>query len=83
MLFRGKEKDDEEFLHIAGVKDMSKIILLEDPACKERKLEEMKRNQEILKACEEISKVKKEVDKLYEKVGDTIAHIKKIAQSPS
>ncbi|XVE79838.1 hypothetical protein DITRI_Ditri14bG0088700 [Diplodiscus trichospermus] len=68
LLFQGKEKDDEECLHIAGVKDMSKVVLLEDPASKERKLEEMKRNQGVLKACEEIAKVRSEIDKLSEKV---------------
>uniref|UniRef100_A0A5B6YY12 BAG family molecular chaperone regulator 4 n=1 Tax=Davidia involucrata TaxID=16924 RepID=A0A5B6YY12_DAVIN len=68
LLLRGKEKDDEECLHIAGIKDMSKVILLEDPASKERKLEEMKRNQGILKAYEDVAKVRAEVDKLSDKV---------------
>ncbi|KAE8655286.1 BCL-2-associated athanoprotein 4 isoform 2 [Hibiscus syriacus] len=68
LLFQGKEKDDEECLHMVGVKDMSKVVLLEDPATKERKLEEMNRNQTVLKACEEAAKVRSEVDKLSEKV---------------
>lgn len=68
LLFRGKEKDDEEFLHMVGVKDMSKVILLEDPASKERKLEEMRRKQSIMKAYEAVAKVRAEVDKLTEKV---------------
>jgi len=64
LLFRGKEKENDEYLHIAGVKDMAKVILMEDPASKERKLEEMKRNQSITKSCQAISAVKAEVDKL-------------------
>ncbi|KAB2018602.1 hypothetical protein ERO13_D08G218900v2 [Gossypium hirsutum] len=64
LLFQGKEKDDEECLHMVGVKDMSKVVLLEDPASKERKLEEMKRNQSVLKACEEVAKVRAEVNAL-------------------
>ncbi|KAG5052776.1 hypothetical protein JHK87_004974 [Glycine soja] len=68
LLFRGKEKEDEECLHMVGVKDMSKVILLEDPASKERKLEEMHKSEDISKACEAISKVRTEVDKLYQKV---------------
>ena len=68
LLFRGKEKDDEECLHMVGVKDTSKVVLLEDPASKERKLKEMNRNQCILKAYEEVAKVRTEVDKLSEKV---------------
>ncbi|KAK8584598.1 hypothetical protein V6N13_138556 [Hibiscus sabdariffa] len=68
LLFQGKEKDDGECLHMVGVKDMSKVVLLEDPASKERKLEAMNRNQTVLKACEEVAKVRSEVDKLSEKV---------------
>ncbi|MBA0852538.1 hypothetical protein Goshw_006592 [Gossypium schwendimanii] len=68
LLFQGKEKDDEECLHMVGVKAMSKVVLLEDPASKERKLEEMKRNQSVLKACEEVAKVRAEVVQLSDKV---------------
>ncbi|EEF45740.1 BAG family molecular chaperone regulator 4 [Ricinus communis] len=68
LLFRGKEKEDNECLHMEGVKDLSKVILLEDPACKERKLEEMKKNEAILKACEAVARVRAEVDKLSQKV---------------
>ncbi|XP_058110326.1 BAG family molecular chaperone regulator 4 [Magnolia sinica] len=68
LLFRGKEKDDEECLHMVGVKDMSKVILLEDPASKERKLEEMKMDQGISRACEAVARVRAEVNKLAEKV---------------
>ncbi|KAL3530914.1 hypothetical protein ACH5RR_010236 [Cinchona calisaya] len=69
LLFRGKEKDDDECLHIAGVDDMSKLILLEDPASKERKFEEMMKNQ-ANKAYETVGKTRAEVDKLSEKVVD-------------
>lgn len=75
LLFRGKEKEDEECLHMVGVKDMSKVILLEDPASKEKKLEEMQRNEDILKACEAISSVRTEVDKLYQKVISVIMQL--------
>ncbi|XP_043705856.1 BAG family molecular chaperone regulator 1-like [Telopea speciosissima] len=37
-LYRGKEREDEEFLHMVGVKDMDKVLVLEDPAIKEKKL---------------------------------------------
>lgn len=75
LLFRGKEKEDEECLHMVGVKDMSKVILLEDPASKEKKLEEMQRNEDILKACEAISSVRTEVDNLYQKVISVIMQL--------
>lgn len=69
LLFRGKEKDDGECLHMAGIKDMSKVVLLEDPASKEQKLERMKRDQGMLRACEAVAAVRAEVDKLAVKVG--------------
>ncbi|KAG2669919.1 hypothetical protein I3760_14G058600 [Carya illinoinensis] len=68
LLFRGKEKEDKECLEMAGVKDTSKVILLEDPASKEKKLKEMQRNQCILKACEAVAKVRAEVERLSEKL---------------
>ena len=68
LLFRGKEKDDDECLHIAGVEDTSKIILLEDPASKERKFEEMRKHQDPNKAYEAVANVRAEVDKLSDKV---------------
>ncbi|XP_027348538.1 BAG family molecular chaperone regulator 2-like [Abrus precatorius] len=37
LLFKGKEKDDDEYLHMAGVRDKDKVLLLEDPAIKEMK----------------------------------------------
>eukprot|EP00250_Pteridium_aquilinum_P002189 c12384_g1_i1 orf=332-1234(-) len=64
LIFQGKEKDDNEFLHIAGVKDMTKVILVEDPASKEKKLEEMKSNQAVGKACQDVAQVRGQVDKL-------------------
>ena len=53
---------------MVGVIDMSKVILLEDPARKARKLEEMERNQYMLKAYEAVANVRVEVDKLSNKV---------------
>ncbi|KAK4282298.1 hypothetical protein QN277_013694 [Acacia crassicarpa] len=38
LLFRGKERDDEEHLHMVGVRDKDKVLLLQDPAIKEKKL---------------------------------------------
>lgn len=72
LLFRGKQKDDEECLHMVGVKDMSKVVLMEDPASKERKLEEMKRNEGVFRACEAVTRVRAEVDKLSEKVNHSL-----------
>lgn len=38
LLFKGKEREDNEYLHMVGVRDKDKVFLLEDPAIKERKL---------------------------------------------
>lgn len=38
LLYKGKEREDCEFLHMVGVKDKDKVLLFEDPAIKERKL---------------------------------------------
>ncbi|XP_031114510.1 BAG family molecular chaperone regulator 1 [Ipomoea triloba] len=38
LLYKGKEREDYEYLHMVGVSDKDKVLLLEDPAVKERKL---------------------------------------------
>ncbi|KAA8548174.1 hypothetical protein F0562_004565 [Nyssa sinensis] len=38
LLFKGKEREDCECLHMVGVRDKDKVLLMEDPAIKERKL---------------------------------------------
>lgn len=68
LLFRGKQKDDSEWLHVAGVKDKAKIILVEDPASRERRVEAMRKQEEVAKACKAVGAVRSEVDKLAEKV---------------
>lgn len=68
LFFRGIEKDDKENLHLGGVKDKSKLLLLEGNTSKERKLEETRKLNEMIKASEAISRVKAEVDKLSDRV---------------
>ncbi|OIV90134.1 hypothetical protein TanjilG_01588 [Lupinus angustifolius] len=51
LLFKGKERDDNDFLHMIGVKDKDKVLLLEDPAIKEKKLLSMLRDQPINNSC--------------------------------
>jgi hypothetical protein len=38
LLFRGKEREDSDHLHMVGVGDKDKVLLLEDPALKDMKL---------------------------------------------
>lgn len=68
ILFQGKERENNEFLHIVGVKDASKVVLMEDPASRERKMENIRRDNGRTKASEAVARVRAEVDKLSEKV---------------
>ncbi|KAL8158531.1 hypothetical protein V2J09_000068 [Rumex salicifolius] len=38
LLYRGKEREDNEHLHMVGVGDKAKVVLLQDPEIKETKL---------------------------------------------
>ncbi|GMP85958.1 hypothetical protein CsSME_00038929 [Camellia sinensis var. sinensis] len=69
LLFRGKEKEDREHLHMAGVKDNAKVLLIQEPTRKERKHEEAK-SIEMSSACPAVAEVKPEVDKLAEEVAN-------------
>ncbi|XP_021812430.1 BAG family molecular chaperone regulator 2-like [Prunus avium] len=68
LIFRGKERENVEYLDMCGVKDRSKVILIEDPASIERRADEMRRNAKIQSAHRAISDVSVEVDKLAEQV---------------
>lgn len=66
--FRGRETQDDENLHTAGVKNNSKLLLMERPVSKEKKLEQLKKTKEMNKASEAVAQVRAEVDKLHERV---------------
>lgn len=69
LLFQGKEKEDGEFLHIAGVMDMAKVILVEDPASKEKKVHELKGSNTVSKACQQaVEEARAEADKIAKQV---------------
>lgn len=68
LLFSGKEREDNELLHIAGVDGRSRVIVVEDPASRERKYEEMRKHECISRACHAVSLIRQEVDKLAEQV---------------
>ncbi|CAK7328196.1 unnamed protein product [Dovyalis caffra] len=54
LLFKGKERDNSEHLHMVGVRDRDKVLLLEDPAIKERKLHGLAGGQPIGTPCRTI-----------------------------
>ncbi|KAJ0972825.1 hypothetical protein J5N97_020784 [Dioscorea zingiberensis] len=51
ILFKGKEREDGDHLHMVGVNDTDKVLLLEDPALKEKKLSSMERSQVMGSPC--------------------------------
>ncbi|XP_007041104.2 PREDICTED: BAG family molecular chaperone regulator 3 [Theobroma cacao] len=68
VIFKGKERENGEYLDICGVKDRSKVILMEDPASIERRFIEMRRNAKIQSAHRAINDVSMEVDQLADQV---------------
>lgn len=64
LMFKDKERDPKAFLDVAGVKDKSKIVLVEDPISQEKRYLEMRRNSKMEKAAKSISEISLEVDRL-------------------
>ncbi|XP_008802416.1 BAG family molecular chaperone regulator 1-like isoform X2 [Phoenix dactylifera] len=64
LMYRGKERRDGEYLDLCGVKNLSKMVLVQDPTSLERRYVEMRRNARIHSAQRTISDVSLEVDKL-------------------
>lgn len=70
LLFRGKERENGDYLDMSGVKDRSKIVLIEDPSSREKRFIEMRRNAKIQSAHRAISDVSMEVDNLADQVSE-------------
>ncbi|XP_058104772.1 BAG family molecular chaperone regulator 1-like [Magnolia sinica] len=68
LLFKDKERDSTAYLDMAGVKDRSKIVLVEDPTSQERRYIEMRRNAKMERASKSILEISLEVDKLASQV---------------
>lgn len=64
LLYKDKARDNNAFLDIAGVKDKSKMVLIEDPLSLEKRYIEMKQNAKMEKAAKTISDISFEVDRL-------------------
>ncbi|OMO97909.1 Ubiquitin [Corchorus olitorius] len=64
LLYKDKERDSNAFLDMAGVKDKSKIVLVEDPISQEKRLLEMRKTAKMEKASKSISEISLEVDRL-------------------
>lgn len=64
LIFKDKERDSKAFLDMSGVKDRSKMVLIEDPISQEKRYLEMRRNAKMEKASKSISEISLEVDRL-------------------
>ncbi|KAL3851513.1 hypothetical protein ACJIZ3_013395 [Penstemon smallii] len=83
LVFRGKVRDNGDYLDMCGVKDRAKVILIEDPESKARRIIEMRRNAKIQAAHRLIDDVSMEVDRLAEQVcaiEKSIANGSKVAE---
>ncbi|CAN6166381.1 unnamed protein product [Urochloa humidicola] len=77
VLYKDKERDSKAFLDMAGVKDRSKLVVVEDPEAKARRLIEQRRNGHLEKAARAVAAVTAEVDKLAPKVAALDASVRK------
>jgi len=68
LFYKDKERDSKAFLDMVGVKDKSKIVLVEDPISQEKRLLEIRKNAKMEKAAKSISAISLEVDRLAGRV---------------
>jgi hypothetical protein len=68
IVYKDKERDSKAFLDMAGVKDRSKMVMLEDPSAKAKRLLEERRTSKAERAAKAISRIRLDVDKLATKV---------------
>ncbi|KAK4486440.1 hypothetical protein RD792_009118, partial [Penstemon davidsonii] len=68
LIFKEKERDSKVFLDIVGVKDGSKLVLIEDELSREKRGLELRKNAKMDKASKEIATIRIEVDKLAKQV---------------
>lgn len=64
LLYKDKERDNNAFLDISGVKEKSKIVVVEDPLCQEKRYLELRKNAKMEKAAKTIADISFEVDRL-------------------
>ncbi|PKA66029.1 BAG family molecular chaperone regulator 3 [Apostasia shenzhenica] len=68
LIYKGKERENGEYLDRCGVKDRSKLVVVEDPLSRELRNIEMRRNAKLQSAARAISSLCLEVDKLAAQV---------------
>ncbi|KAK7314966.1 hypothetical protein VNO77_33498 [Canavalia gladiata] len=68
LFYKDKERDSKSFLDVVGVKDKSKMVLVEDPISQEKRLLEIRKNAKMEKAAKSISEISLDVDRLAGRV---------------
>lgn len=68
LIFRDKERDSKAFLDVSGVRDGSKIVLVQDIISQEKRFLESRRNSNMEKAMKAVEQITMEVDKLIAQV---------------
>ncbi|XP_075502462.1 BAG family molecular chaperone regulator 2 [Primulina tabacum] len=68
LFYKDKERDSNTFLDSVGVKDKSKIVLVEDAISQEKRYLEMRKTAKMEKAAKSVSEISMEVDRLAGKV---------------
>eukprot|EP00250_Pteridium_aquilinum_P000253 c1027_g1_i1 orf=367-1275(-) len=84
ILYKGKEKNDFDCLGEAGLKDKSKVVLVEDTASSERRLIELRKTEAANKARKAVADVQQLVDKLSGQIAaieSAVTHGKKWNES--
>lgn len=64
IMYKDKERSSKTFLDVVGVKDRSKMVVMEDPISQEKRYIEMRKNAKMEKAAKTISEISLEVDRL-------------------
>ncbi|XP_045804841.1 BAG family molecular chaperone regulator 3-like [Trifolium pratense] len=68
VIYRGKERENGEYLDVCGVKDRSKLVLIQDASSIERRYIQMRINAKIKTANRSINNVSLELDQLTDQV---------------
>lgn len=84
LIYKDKERDSKAYLDVAGIKDGSKIVLIEDVISREKRVLESRKNANLDKATKEIAGIGLEVDQLAKQVANLELEIyggKKVAET--
>lgn len=82
LMYKDKERSSKTFLDVVGVKDRSKMVLVEDPISQEKRYIEMRKNAKMEKAAKSISEISLEVDRLAGQVSALESVISKGGRVP-